>query len=79
MSETPTPRTDSFTSEMRGLGTGYYQAIDFARTLERENATLTKQLDEARRIVQSEHGPYCQCAFCQTIDPARENPTSPTP
>ena len=30
-----TPETDAFASQLRGLGTGYYQALDFARALER--------------------------------------------
>jgi len=31
-----TPRTDEFASQLRGLGTGYYQALEFARSLERD-------------------------------------------
>lgn len=41
---TKTPKTDKFAAEHRGLLIGYYQALDFARELERENAYLNAQL-----------------------------------
>lgn len=40
-----TPETDAFANQLRGLGTGYYEALDFARKLERER-------DEARKEVE---------------------------
>ncbi len=41
----PTPETDAFCSQIRGLGTGYYQAIDLSRKLERERNEALKELE----------------------------------
>lgn len=41
-----TPRTDAFASEVRGLGTGYYQALDEMRKLEHELAAEKKELEQ---------------------------------
>lgn len=69
-----TPRTEAFCAPERGLGTGYYQALDFARGLEREliaaqaeNATLKeriaggwKPLDSAPRDGTTIEGLYAE-------------------
>lgn len=47
--QSDTPRTDEFSNQLRGLGVGYYQAIDFARQLERENAALKKRAESAEK------------------------------
>lgn len=47
---TPTPRTEQFAATPRGLGTGYYQALHFARQLERELAGLRQAMEEIRGL-----------------------------
>jgi len=41
-----TPETDAFANQLRGLGTGYYEALDFARDLERKLALCRDVLRE---------------------------------
>ncbi len=48
MSQSTTPRTDKFASQLRGLGTGYYQALDFARQLETELVAMTENYTNTR-------------------------------
>ena len=53
MNETQTPRTDAAESNWwseDGLRSAFIVRADFARELERENAILTAERDEARRI-----------------------------
>lgn len=52
MNETQTPRTDAAESNWwseDGLRSAFIVRADFARELERENAILTAERDEARR------------------------------
>lgn len=49
-----TPETDAFAAPVRGLGTGYYQALAFARKLERERNEARKdaeRLADALRLI----------------------------
>ena len=48
--DTLTPRTDKFASHERGLGSGYYEAIGFARILERELAETKAKLDAEHEL-----------------------------
>ena len=47
---TDTPRTDEFNSQKSN---GFYEAVDFARSLERENARLALDLDNAKFMAQN--------------------------
>jgi hypothetical protein len=53
--QTDTPETDAFASQLRGFGTGYYQALDFACTLERRalaaEAKLAKWESELSKVM----------------------------
>ncbi len=49
-----TPQTDSFANQLRGLGTGYYQALDFARGLERDLITAKETIEACRERIRIE-------------------------
>lgn len=46
-----TPRTDAFASVLRGLGTGYHQALELARTLETELETWQAPLKHPEKPI----------------------------
>lgn len=50
-----TPLTDAFAAPNRGLGTGYYQALAFARVLEGRLVGAETALLNLYRAVESEH------------------------
>ncbi len=49
--DTPTPRTDAFCAPNRGLVTGYYQALEFSRLLERELTSALSAKREAEEVL----------------------------
>lgn len=59
-----TPETDAFASQLRGLGTGYYQALDFARALERRaiaaEAKLAKWGSELSKVMPADFKDWWQ-------------------
>jgi hypothetical protein len=64
MSNTQTPRTDAAETNWwseDGLRSAFIVRAEFARELERENATLTAERDEARRSC---------CEFAAMVDSA---------
>jgi len=62
--QTDTPETDAFASQLRGLGTGYYQALDFARALERRaiaaEAKLAKWESELSKVMPADFKDWWQ-------------------
>ena len=44
-----TPRTDEFTSISRGLGTGYYQCVEFAKSIETELTSALAKIAELEK------------------------------
>jgi predicted DNA-binding protein len=55
---TPTKETDAFASHTRALGTGYYQALDFARNIERQRDALAEALREIIETVSNSDTAY---------------------
>lgn len=54
-----TPRTDAAEAEANegaDVNDPFYVMCDFARTLERENAQLRKDLQESRDLYEANHG-----------------------
>jgi hypothetical protein len=51
--QTDTPETDAFASQLQGLGIGYYQALDFARKLERQRNAAEAMVKELEAEVAS--------------------------